>query len=127
MDSTQDIIMHNSRRFLERYADGDAQALAMLYTEDAQFLAPGMSQQTSREAIRRFWQAAIDSKVRNFQHLDFKMTKTSDRLCVQYFTFEMTHTAADGSTRTDSIKNVLTWERVGDDWLINLDIWNSPI
>lgn len=127
MNDIEEVILHQTRRFIEFYSAGDAEAIATLYTDDAVLLAPGLSQRTGREAIQRFWQAAMDANISNFENLEFKLLKTADTLCIQYFTFEMTIPGKNGESRTESIKNVLSWELVDSEWLINLDVWNSPI
>ena len=126
MRSTHDEIIHRCDQMLAFYAAGDAASMANIYTADAEFLAPGMPRFVGRPGIQKFWQSAMDTVSRNFENLEHKALKIYDDVCIQVFTFDMTFPRSSGEMHTQTIKNVLTWERDGDDWLINLDVWNSP-
>ena len=50
------------------FNEGDAAAIAAMYTEDAHLLAPGMEMMQGRDSIQQFWQGGIE------QLSDMKLT-----------------------------------------------------
>ena len=50
-----------NQQFVAATARGDAAALASLYADSGQVLPPGGEVLTGREALRTFWQQAIDA------------------------------------------------------------------
>jgi uncharacterized protein (TIGR02246 family) len=101
---------------------GDAAAVAAMYTEDAYVLPPGAEMVKGRAGIEAFWRQAAQ------QMGDAKLT-TLDVLPLG------TEAAREIGTVTLKTKSrpsqeitgkyVVVWRKVGPDWKLATDIWNS--
>lgn len=103
---------------------GDAAAIANLYTEDAHLLAPGVEGVKGREAIR----TELASQIAAAEGVQVKL-ETGELLgqgdtVVEVGSFVMT--AADGA-HADHGKYIAVWKKVGGNWKISHDIWNSSM
>ena len=101
---------------------GDAAAVAALYTEDAYVLPPGSAMVKGRAAIEAFWRQAAQ------QMTDAKLT-TVDVLPVGRSAAREIGTV---SLKTKSQppqevvgKYVVVWRKIGRDWKLATDIWNT--
>jgi ketosteroid isomerase-like protein len=95
-------IMTCNKSFMEAFARGDAAGLAALYTAGGQLLPPNSDVVSGRDAIRAFWQGAIDMGLKEAR-LD---------------TME-----AEGVGNTG--KYVVIWKTEAGGWKLHRDIWNS--
>ena len=64
-DDARESIESSNRAFAAAFVRGDAQAVADLYTEDAELLPPGADAVVGRTAIAAFWKGAIDAGVKD--------------------------------------------------------------
>jgi uncharacterized protein (TIGR02246 family) len=101
---------------------GDAAAVAALYTEDAYVLPPGSAMVKGRAAIEVFWRQAAQ------QMSDARLT-TVDILPLGRSAAREVGTV---SLKTKSQppqeivgKYVVVWRKVGRDWKLATDIWNT--
>jgi len=111
-----------SDKFAQAFNAGDATAIAALYTEDAVILPPGAEMMKGRSAIQAFWQGATE------QLSDGKLTTTD----VKPLGSEAAREIGTFSFRTKGLqpqeitgKYVVIWEKVGSDWKLATDIWNT--
>jgi len=125
MNNDEENIRQLCNKSIQLFNDGDYDGLAKLYTENTQFLAPDFSRINSNEGVRNFWKTAFNAGYR-FKSVDTIELKVSDHLAYWLFSWIMTNPEADGSTKTNTGKNVLIWENTPSGWLICLDSWNSP-
>jgi uncharacterized protein (TIGR02246 family) len=109
-----------NRAFVSAFLGGDGAAVARLYTEDAQVLAPGSPVAAGRAAIAAFWQASIDSGVRD---VALETTDVESAGDLAYETGIVRLTARDGGV--SEARYVVVWKRVGERWMLHRDIWNS--
>ena len=108
-------------RFSAAFNAGDAAAVAAMYTEDADILPPGMEAMQGRDAVQTFWQGASE------QLTDLKLTATDVKPLGESAAREIG--AATAKTKGENpqdvtIKYVVIWEKVDDEWKIATDIWN---
>ena len=101
---------------------GDAAAVAALYTEDAYVLPPGSSMVKGRAAIEAFWRQAAQ------QMTDAKLTTVDVLPLGRSAAREVgTVTLKTKSQPPQEVvgKYVVVWRKVGRDWKLATDIWNT--
>jgi len=101
---------------------GDAGAVAALYTEDAYVLPPGSSMVKGRAAIEAFWRQAAQ------QMTDAKLTTVDVLPLGRSAAREVgTVTLKTKSQPPQEVvgKYVVVWRKIGRDWKLATDIWNT--
>jgi len=119
-DEVRDAVEAGNRAFIEAFLQGEATAVANLYTADAQVIAPGSPVARGRAAIAAFWQKSIDSGVKDIT-LETAEVESAGELA--YETGIVRLVAKDG-TASDA-RYVVIWKRIGGKWLLHRDTWNS--
>lgn len=109
-----------NRAFIAAFLRGDATAVAALYTEDAQVIAPGAPIATGRAAIAAFWQSSIASGIKD---VTLETTGVESDGNLAYETGVVRLVSKEGVTT--AARYVVVWKRVGETWLLHRDIWNS--
>jgi uncharacterized protein (TIGR02246 family) len=113
-----------SRRFSAAYVQGDAAAIADLYTGDAVIFPERSAAISGREAIRRYW--TLPSGRRISRHVVTPAHITVDgRHAYDHGTFEIAGVRDGKAWGPSHGKYVVVWRREGGTWRIHLDIWNS--
>jgi uncharacterized protein (TIGR02246 family) len=109
-------------KWSEAFNKGDAAALAAMYTEDAYVLPPGAEIIKGRSAIGAFWQQQMQ------QIGDVKCTA----LDVKPLGRKAAREIGTCSFRTKgqqpqdgALKYAVVWEKVGGQWELLQDIWNT--
>jgi uncharacterized protein (TIGR02246 family) len=102
------------------YNEKNADALAALYTEDAQLLPPGPPVVAGRAAIREFWVKDIATS-----NMSFSITTDASAVAGDWAwrSGPWRGTATDG-TSAGTGKFVEIWHRTADGWQLHRDIWN---
>ena len=101
---------------------GDAAAVAALYTEDAYVLPPGSAMVKGRTAIEAFWRQAAQ------QMTDAKLTTVDVLPLGRSATREVgTVTLKTKSQPPQEVvgKYVVVWRKIGRDWKLATDTWNT--
>ena len=109
-------------QFTRAFNAGDIAAVAAHYTEDAVVLPPGAEMVLGRNAILTFWKSAAD------QIGDIKLTAVDvkplgSNAAREIGTFSLRTKGAQSQQVTG--KYVVVWEKVGGDWKLATDIWNT--
>ena len=109
-------------QFTRAFNAGDIAAVAAHYTEDATVLPPGAEMVLGRNAILTFWKSAAD------QIGDIKLTAVDvkplgSNAAQEIGTFSFRTKGAQSQQVTG--KYVVVWEKVGSDWKLATDIWNT--
>ena len=109
-------------KWSEAFNKGDAAAVAAMYTEDAYVLPPGAEIIKGRSAIGAFWQQQMQ------QIGDVKCTA----LDVKPLGRKAAREIGTCSFRTKgqqpqdgALKYAVVWEKVGGQWELLQDIWNT--
>ena len=101
---------------------GDAAAVAALYTEDADVLPPGSAMVKGRTAIEAFWRQAAqqmtDAKLTTLDVLPLGRSAAREIGTVSLKTKSQPPQEVVG-------KYVVVWRKVGRDWKLATDIWNT--
>jgi uncharacterized protein (TIGR02246 family) len=105
--------------FKAAFLKGDANAVADLYTEDGEVIAPGAPLARGRPAISGAWQKAMDSGVKDLTLATEKVESAGD-LAVE--TGKVTLVAKDGSA--SHARYLVVWKRTDGTWQLHRDIWN---
>ena len=101
---------------------GDAAAVAALYTEDAYVLPPGSAMVKGCAAIEAFWRQAAQ------QMSDAKLTTVDVLPLGRSAAREIgTVTLKTKSQPPQEVvgKYVVVWRKIGRDWKLATDIWNT--
>jgi uncharacterized protein (TIGR02246 family) len=100
----------------------DAAAVAALYTEDAYVLPPGSAMVKGRAAIEAFWRQAAqqmtDAKLTTLDVLPLGRSAAREIGTVTLKTKSQPPQEVVG-------KYVVVWRKVGRDWKLATDIWNT--
>ena len=108
--------------WMAAFDKGDAAAVAAMYTEDAYVLPPGGEMVKGRAAIEAFWRQAAQ------QMTDAKLTIVDLLPLGPEAAREIgTVTLKTKSQPPQEIagKYVVVWRKLGADWKLAADIWNS--
>jgi uncharacterized protein (TIGR02246 family) len=99
-------------------SDGDATAIAALYTEDARFLPNGAPKIEGRAGIESFFKQAFDAGFTNLNLETQDVTEAGD-LAIEIGVATNTHGTGDVG------KYVVVWRRESGVLKIDIDIFNS--
>jgi uncharacterized protein (TIGR02246 family) len=119
-DEVRDAVEAGNRAFVAASLAGDAQAVAELYTETAELLAPGAPVARGRTAIAAFWQKGLETPPKAMR-LETQDVESAGDLA--YETGNVTIVAPDGATTQG--RYVVVWKREGGRWKLHRDIWNA--
>jgi uncharacterized protein (TIGR02246 family) len=101
---------------------GDAAAVTALYTEDAYVLPPGSAMVKGRAAIEAFWREAAqqmsDAKLTTIDVLPLGRSAAREIGTVTLKTKSQPPQEVVG-------KYVVVWRKIGRDWKLATDIWNT--
>ncbi len=101
---------------------GDTAAVAALYTEDAYVLPPGSAMVKGRAAIEAFWRQAAqqmsDAKLTTIDVLPLGRSAAREIGTVTLKTKSQPPQEVVG-------KYVVVWRKIGRDWKLATDIWNT--
>jgi uncharacterized protein (TIGR02246 family) len=119
-DGVREAVEAGNRAFVAAFLRGDSAAIASLYTEDAQVIAPGSPVATGRTAIAGFWQTFIDSGIKDVA-LETREVESEVDLAYESGTVRLT---GKDSAVTEA-RYIVVWKRIDDRWMLHRDIWNS--
>ena len=108
-------------QFMATFNSGDAAGVAALYTEQGQLLPPNADFMIGRQAIQAFWQGAMDMGIASAKIEIIEVEGHGDTAIeVSKYTLH-----AQGGEELDAGKFIVIWKRVGGEWKLHRDIFNS--
>jgi len=119
-ENVREAIDAGNRAFIAAFLNGDSMAIARLYTEDAQVIPPDSPVAAGRGAIAAFWRGSIESGIQGIA-LETATVEAAGDLAYETGTVRLT--AKDGAV--SEARYVVVWKRVGEQWMLHRDIWNS--
>ena len=119
-DQVRDAVDAGNRAFIKAFLQGNATAVANLYTPDAQVIAPGAPTAKGRSAVAAFWQKTIDSGIKDVTLETSEVESAGD---LAYETGNVRLVAKDGTV--SNARYVVIWKRIDGKWLLHRDTWNS--
>ncbi len=108
--------------FIAAFQKGDTAAIGQMYTEDAYLLPSGGEMVKGRAAIQAFWTKAAEGIS------DFKLTTVDVKPLGNDSAREVgTFTLKTKGQPPQEVagKYVVVWQKVGGDWRLATDIWNT--
>ena len=118
----EEIVKANTK-FMALFRDGNTSGLADCYTADAKVLPPNTDEVSGRSAIAQFWQAVMDSGVKEAK-LETGEVDANSETAVEVSKFSL-H-GANGDT-LDSGKYIVVWKKDNGNWKLHRDIFNSSV
>lgn len=103
------------------FNDGDVEALAAMYAEDARVMAPNAALGTGRDAVRAVFGGMIDAGLKG--ELESVEAVVAGDIGYQIGTYAI---SADG-TVVDRGKYIEIWRKVNGEWKMANDIFNSDL
>ncbi|HEY0524545.1 MAG TPA: SgcJ/EcaC family oxidoreductase [Stellaceae bacterium] len=103
---------------------GDAAKAAGMYTERAVVLPPEAEMIEGREAIRKYWQDALDAGIKNLSLTSVRVDEYGGDAAREIGRFSFDAPAAQGKTSRVDGKYVVVWRKSGGEWRLDTDIWN---
>lgn len=112
-----------NKKFMSAVKQGDARALAALYTADAQLLPPASDVVQGTQAIADFWGAGMKSGIAEVELTTREVTAQGDTA------YEIgAYAIEDKEDKVlDRGKYVVIWKRDQAVWKLHRDIWNSSL
>ncbi|MBA3511404.1 MAG: SgcJ/EcaC family oxidoreductase [Sphingomonas sp.] len=118
-------IRDNIARWLQLIKANDSAAIAQLYADDGVVMAPNQPLVTGREAIAQYWQSmnAMPEATLTFQPERIEISSAGD-MALDRGTYRFT-AKPGGQTIDDTGKYLVVWKKVGADWKVAADMFNS--
>ncbi len=107
--------------FMATFKRGDAAGVAALYTTDGQLLPTHSDFVTGAEAIRAFWQGAMDMGIKEAK-LETVEAEGHGDTAIEVGKYTL---LAEGGQVADAGKYMVIWRKVDGVWKLHRDIWNS--
>lgn len=114
-------ITAGNKQFMEAFARGDAAQMANLYTLKGQLLPPTSDFVRGRDAIRAFWQGALDMGLRQAQ-LKTVEVESHEKTAIEVGMYTLLTAAGQVA---DAGKYVVIWKNERGAWKLHRDIWNT--
>ena len=114
-------ITAGNQHFMDAFGRGDAAGLANLYTAGGQVFPPHSEIITGHDAIRAFWQGAMDAGLTEAT-LDTVEVERLGETAVEVGRYTL---RAKGGQVADAGKYVVVWKTEGGGWKLHRDIWNT--
>jgi uncharacterized protein (TIGR02246 family) len=119
-----DEIRAANRSFMDCFKRGDAAGLAALYTGDAKLLPPDSQMMDGTDAIRSFWQGAMNMGVKEAT-LETVEVESRDDLAYEIGRYTLVIQSKGGESTTAKGKYVVVWKNLDGGWRLHVDIWNG--
>jgi uncharacterized protein (TIGR02246 family) len=119
----RDAIATANENFMAAAKQGDAAALAALYTENGQVLPPNSDFVTGKEAIQAFWQAIRDTGIKAATLETVEVEGHGDTATeVGKYTLH-----GEEGQQLDKGKYIVIWKQEEGQWKLHRDIFNTSM
>jgi uncharacterized protein (TIGR02246 family) len=113
-----------SKAYMSAFNARDAAKVAALYKEDAVLMPPNQAMVKGRANIQSFWAAALKEGAASLQLRPMESSSGGTQ-AFETGTYSLTTKGAGGAPAAENGKYVIVLHRVGADWQIAYDIYNS--
>ncbi|EDP94097.1 DUF4440 domain-containing protein [Kordia algicida OT-1] len=117
-------ILKNIKDFSSYVNTGNYEMIGKSYTKDAKIFPQRGDIIIGVENITKYWILPEGVQTKNHKITPNEITIV-ENTAYDYGYYEGTTVRADGKTSSWKGKYVIVWKKVGDDWKIYMDIWNS--
>lgn len=116
-------ISEANSKFMAAVAEGDTAKIATFYTEDGQFMAPNSEIITGKAGIQNYIQSSLDAGITgiNLETLEVEGAGDTAWEVGQYTLF------GENDQEIDRGKYIVIWKKVGEEWKLHRDIFNSSM
>ncbi len=114
----------NNAKIVAAVRNGDATAIAAVYSEDAVVLPNNKSFVRGRSAIQQLWHGFIKAGFKHLEVMTEELTTRGD-LAIEVGAFSSGGEMPDGKPWTADGKYVVIWKKVKGNWSLWRDIWNT--
>ena len=125
MEEIRETIKNTNLKFAEVFQRGDAAAVAALYTADARLLPPGAPMMSGTEAIRAFWQGAMNLGIKAATLETIDVESSGGELATEIGKFTLSMEKPGGERVEQTGKYVVLWKNDAGVWKLHADIWNT--
>ena len=108
--------------FMAAFQKGDTAAIGQMYAEDAYLLPSGGEMVKGRAAIQAFWTKAAEG-IGDFKLTTVDVKPLGNDAAREIGTFTLKTKGQPPQEVTG--KYVVVWQKVGGDWRLATDIWNT--
>ena len=109
--------------FQTNFKNGDAAAVAELYTQNGMLLPGGSDFIKGKNAIRDFWRGAMDMGIKQAR-LDIRETELCGETAIEVGEYRLS--GSDGGV-LDQGKYIVIWKQEDGQWKLHRDIWNTSM
>lgn len=103
----------------------NAEGIALLFADEGIVMAPGQPSVSGREAVREFWRSTVKLPgMRLTLEPDRIDLSQSGDIAIDRGTYRF-QGQVNGKALDESGKYVVIWRKIGKDWKVVTDIWNS--
>ena len=124
MENVRNAITSANQNFMDAFKRADAAAIAALYTADATLLPPDAQMMNGTEAIKSFWQGAMNMGIKEARLETMKVEAQGD-LAYEIGRYTLSIETKGGEGMAIAGKYVVVWKQQGGAWKLHADIWNS--
>ena len=119
----RDAFLPICQQFEKSFNQGDAEALASLYTEDAKILPPNMDIVEGRSTIQSYWQGALDMGIKSFKGelIDLDASGNLGYFVGKYTLYDNDNQEVDQGKWISVLKNN------DGKWKVHRDIFNTSV
>ena len=115
-------ISKTNESFMSAVSNGDAAGVAAQYTDDAQLMAPNADLVTGKQEIQNAMQGFVDAGINGI------ILESTEIEGIGNMAFEVgKYTLSVDENIIDNGKYIVIWKKVGEDWKLHRDIFNSNI
>jgi uncharacterized protein (TIGR02246 family) len=113
-----------TKAYMSAFNAKDAAKVAALYTEDAVLMPPNQAMVKGRANIQSFWAGALKEGAASLELRPME-SSIGGTQAFEAGTYTLASKGAGGAAATEIGKYVIVLHRVGADWKIAYDIYNS--
>jgi uncharacterized protein (TIGR02246 family) len=114
-------------RWLQLVKAKDAAAIAQLYAEDGAVMPPNAPIGKGRAAIQQTWASMMGTPGFGLTFVPEQiLVSSSGDMALDRGTYSLTIAPA-GTTQSDTGKYVVVWRKIGGEWKVAADIFNSDL
>ena len=124
MQNIESAIASVNQQFAELFRQGDAAAIAALYTSEARLLPPGAETMIGREAVEAFWRGAMKMGIKDARLETVEIEPAGDMAC-EIGRFTLTVQPDGGEPQEMKGKYVVVWKFENSTPKLHIDIWNA--